>query len=421
MGLPFDAIDILPEIQIRPSVRTDFIKLESTQMTVLFFLLALLATLLALHPFFTYPLSLQLVALLHGRKSLDLTGNSPTSATVMISARNEAAIIAEKLRSVQAAIRNVETTQVEVLLFADGCTDATVQIAQDVIGARNVIDGGVTAKGKTDAMNALASRATGDVLVLTDANSIWDPKALANLLENFRDDSVGVVLGSSVVETTTGSQNGLSALLAGYWRIEENLRALETDVGSTIGGDGALYGVRASLWPYPESDIIDDFFVPMSVLLSGNRVIFSPTAIIHEASVTSLKDEGPRKYRIAARALRAHRALRGKFDRLNWMHRYMYVSHKVLKWMLGFNCLLAVVFAVIALSLGGYGLQAAAGFAVLTTLLLMGALRPDWQPAGKAFSAFISILQVSRGALFGLRGGSIAKWTPPVSDRRIPR
>jgi len=390
-------------------------------MPTILFVLALVAALLALHPFVTYPFSLRILAAIRGRKVPNNSASLPRSATIMISARNEASVISQKLLSVKDAIRQVDAVDFEIMLFADGCSDKTAELACDIIGETNVIDGGCKAGGKTEAMNAMARRAKGEVLVLTDANSMLDPLALKALLKGFRDPGVGAVLGSSLIETGAGPSNGLSDLLSRYWRFEESLRALETDVGSTIGGDGALYGVRATLWPYPEPDIIDDFFVPMSVLISGKRVVFAPDAIIREASVTQLRDEAPRKYRIAARALRAHRALHANLSKLDLLHRYMYLSHKVLKWMMGLNALFAAMLASVGLGLAGYGMVTAVGILAFAALLLLGARWPHLQPAGKVFSASVSILQVTRGAMFGLSGGSITNWTPPLSDRRVPK
>lgn len=390
-------------------------------MSLLFFGLALIAALLALHPFVTYPLSLRLILAFRGRTVLNVSEPVPSSATIMISARNEAAVIGPKLRSVQDAVRSVEGVEIEILLFADGCTDQTADIARSAIGDHNVIDGGVTAVGKTEAMNALACRAKGEILVLTDANSMLDVRALSGLLLRFQDPMVGVVLGSSIIVLDDGKTGGLSELLAGYWRFVENLRTLETDVGSTIGGDGALYGVRAALWPYPAPDIIDDFYVPMAALLSGHRVVFAPDATIREASVKGLKDEGPRKYRIAARVLRAHRAFREDLPKLDILHRYMYVSHKVLKWMIGLSTLLSAIFAALGLAFAGYGEVSIAAVLTFAALLFVGARHPQFQPAGKIFNAFVAVVQFTRGAMFGLSGGSITSWTPPVSDRRVPK
>lgn len=388
-------------------------------MSALFFVLALLAALLALHPFVTYPLSLRLFAKLRGGSKLDLSGHKPQKITVMISARNEAAVIEDKLLSVQAAAAQTAPTEVEILLFADGCTDDTAAISERVIGAGNVLNGGATAGGKTEAMNALARRATGEVLVLTDANSMLEPGALQALLERFLDPAVGAVLGSSDVDLSGAASNGLSGLLAGYWRFEETLRGLESNLGSAIGGDGALYGVRADLWPFPARDIIDDFFVPMSVLLAGKRVVFAPDAKIREAAVTGLKDEAPRKYRIAVRALRAHRELAPRLKTLDALHLYKYISHKMLKWMMGFSAVAACVFAGLGLAFAGYGALALSAGVIFAGLLGIGAAQPSAPLAGKLYSAAVSIFQVSRGALYGLRGGSITNWTPPVSDRRV--
>ncbi|MEM9754969.1 MAG: glycosyltransferase [Pseudomonadota bacterium] len=378
--------------------------------------LSLLTGLMALHPFLTYPLSLRALRWIRGSMPLRATSPAPRSLTVMISARNEARVIKAKLTNVVSALELLEGVDTQILLFADGCTDATADIARRILGPGSVIEGGAAPIGKSSAMNAMARRARGEVLVLTDANALLRPGAIPALLHPFKDPQVGVALGSTAIRQTPG-QSAVAGVMAAYWRLEERLRDQETALGSAIGGDGALYAIRRSLWPFPARDVIDDFFAPMSVLIAGYRVVFAPEAQVSEPAVSTLGEEGRRKFRIAARALRAHAVLRPGLRRLSPLFRYMYFSHKVLKWTCGLSLAVSLALLATAFSLAGYGLPVAVAAILALAVLVLGRAYPKLPVLGRVQSAAVAVFEVSRGTLFGLMGGRIASWTPPTTDR----
>ena len=133
-----------------------------------------------------------------------------------------------------------------------------------------------------------------------------------------------------------------------YWRIEEGIKQIESDAFSVIGADGSLFAVRRSAHVIVPDDIIDDFYVSMKVVINGLRVARAPEALAFERSATSTADEFHRKIRIACQAFNVHRLIWPEIRRRPLLA-YCYVSHRLLKWLIGYNLVLAGLFFVLAL------------------------------------------------------------------------
>jgi len=117
----------------------------------------------------------------------------------------------------------------------------------------------------------------GEVVVFTDVRQSIEPRAIRLLVENFADASVGCVRRELMLGDPEGGESSRGMGL--YWRVEKKVRELESLSGSTIGATGALYAARKTLLvELPADLILDDVYLPMSVIRQGFRVIFDPRA-----------------------------------------------------------------------------------------------------------------------------------------------
>jgi cellulose synthase/poly-beta-1,6-N-acetylglucosamine synthase-like glycosyltransferase len=363
--------------------------------------------LLSIHPFVTYPLSL--LAFRQRRPRPVAPGPLPSFA-ICVCAYNEERTIADKARNMIAVADTVPNC--ELFVYVDGAGDATRERLQPFADRINVVAGEVR-RGKSHGMNVLVDKCTADIVVFTDANVELDKNALLELAPWFADPSVGCVCGHLVYSNPDESAMSSSGSL--YWRIEEAIKQLESDAFSVIGADGSLFAIRRSSHHVVPDDIIDDFYVSMMILIDGKRVVRAPTALAFEKSATSTYDEFRRKIRIACQAFNVHRLI---WPRI-WPKpalAYCYVSHRLLKWLIGYNLLLAGIFFLLAMMAIFQAETVLIAVAILAAAFA-GLLALRFGPAQKMLAMLLSFAGTSWGVWRSVRGDRFQTWTPTPSAR----
>jgi glycosyltransferase involved in cell wall biosynthesis len=122
---------------------------------------------------------------------MQLTANSTACVSVLIPAFNEEATIERVLRHVleQAVVK-------EVVLVDDGSVDRTVENAEKVADRRVRIFRQPTNQGKTAAVARAIKEATGDVLIVQDADLEYDPSEIPLVVAPILEGRADVVYGS---------------------------------------------------------------------------------------------------------------------------------------------------------------------------------------------------------------------------------
>jgi cellulose synthase/poly-beta-1,6-N-acetylglucosamine synthase-like glycosyltransferase len=140
--------------------------------------------------------------------------------------------------------------------------------------------------------------ARGEIVVFSDANNLYDPSALRELVRPFADPQVGGVSGAKVIQKGDGA---LGESEGTYWKYESWVKKQETRLGSTTGVAGEIFAIRRALYePAPESIINEDFYIAMRLIRRGWRVVYAPLAISRERVSATAEDEMTRRARIVA-------------------------------------------------------------------------------------------------------------------------
>src|SRR5207302_6842131 len=117
------------------------------------------------------------------------------SVTLVVAAYNEAGVIEERVKNALALDYPPEL--LEIVIASDGSDDGTNEIVRRYANGRlRLLELGRV--GKAAALNAAVEAASGDVLVFSDANSIFRRDALRALVGPLADDEVGGVAGNQV-------------------------------------------------------------------------------------------------------------------------------------------------------------------------------------------------------------------------------
>jgi cellulose synthase/poly-beta-1,6-N-acetylglucosamine synthase-like glycosyltransferase len=275
-----------------------------------------------------YPVCAALLAKQFRRTVRRQSGYQP-SVTILIAAYNEEDCIASTLENKLALEYPGE--KLEIIVVSDESGDRTDAIVNSFADKRVRLLRQVPRSGKTSALNLAVPLAQGDILVFSDANSMYAEDALQRLVENFADPAVGYVTGKMIYTDPDGTPigDGCSA----YMRYENRLRKIETDLGSIVGVDGGIDAMRKDLYSPLNPDQLPDFVQPLKVVEKGFRVVYEPLALLKEHTLKETGDEYRMRVRVTLRAMWALKDMRQLlFGRGGWLFSWQLWSHKVLRY-----------------------------------------------------------------------------------------
>lgn len=363
--------------------------------------------LLVLYPYVLYPWVLRL---LPTRPSEPAAPDAaPLTASLLFCARNEERALPRKLenlRSLQQALPSLE-----ILAYSDASDDGTAQLLAEASGILSFIDSPVRT-GKAAGMRQLVDRATGDVLVFSDANVLFADDAIPALLRHYGDPSVGAVAGIMAYENA--ADGATAAVGSAYWSMIERIRLLESRSGSMMGAGGAILSIRRSLYPDVPSHLLDDMIVSVSPMFSGYRAISAPDALAFEQMATTSVDEFRRRRRIACRALNTQRHLAPSLAGLSRLDRFKWFSHRRMRWLSGLFFGLALVSGTTALAVAATPPLAVAALGAGLGLTWLGH-RFELGPVSKIANVLTAFLANTIGQVEAMRGKTYQTWDPPTT------
>lgn len=142
--------------------------------------------------------------------------------------------------------------------------------------------------GKSAALARALAEATGEIVLLTDANNVLEPASLRAAARHFADPSIWAVAGR---RGEAGSA---------YDRYEDLIRRLESRSGNVAAMSGEFMAVRRSRLPaFPEGIVNDDLWLLCTIVRRGGRVVYEPEAGSVEEAVDP-RAELARRSRIGA-------------------------------------------------------------------------------------------------------------------------
>ena len=282
-----------------------------------------------------YPLTLIILDKVLKRENTKDLSYKPF-VSIIISAYNEEQVIEKKLENI------IQSTYpyYEVIVANDASNDNTVAIAEKFIEDHPTYNIRVnTVKnhlGKTNAQDEAVDVANGEIIVFSDANSMFKPDAIDELVSFFTDESIEYVCGSLIY----AKDDDVASAVAenSYWDFELNMRKIESEISTIAAGNGAIYAVRKS--DYRHYDLVSshDYEMPLYAGLNKNRALYNPDAIAMEKAGQTSKDEFKRKVRMQRRILTN---IFTNLRRLNifkygWFS-FFHFNHKTLRFLQAFN------------------------------------------------------------------------------------
>jgi len=384
-------------------------------MTMVGAILAWTALSLVAYVYVGYPAILWLASRVYRRPVT--SGTDTPRVTLLISAFNEAEVIYRKLEN--SLFLDYPKGRLEILVISDASTDATDQIVASFAGRGVQLLRMPTRGGKTVGLNAAFRQATGDIVVFSDANILYRPDTVRCLVKNFADPEVGCVTGDS--QYLEGSDLAAHVQETAYWGYERMIRTMESHIGSTVGGDGAIFAIRRHLYQALAPEAINDLVIPLQIVGAGYRAIFEPSAVGIEPSAGNFKKEFRRKRRIVNRSWRGVMSVRHVLNPFGaGVFAWQVWSHKVLRWLVLPFVLVAAAGCIVAATRGWEYQVGAWGFLASLVLAGIGAILPErggvlFRLAHGMFYFYLVNLAAMLGVLRALNGQVEMVWAPERS------
>lgn len=367
-----------------------------------------------LYDYVGYPFLLAALAPL-GRRKRVLSADAPLpSVTLLISAYNERQVMQPKLENCR--VLQYPAHLLEIIVISDCSDDGTDDVVKDYAQYGISLVRQTKRLGKSAGLNLAVPQARGEILVFSDANAMYRPDAVAHLAKHFADPRVGYVVGNArYVENAAQTQADEAEGL--YWKLETWLKKKESSFESVVGGDGAIYAIRRTLYTPLLATDINDFLNPLQIIDRGYLGVFEPAAVSYEETAGSFQKEFRRKVRIVSRSFNALGRVPGVLNPFrNFRHWLLLISHKLLRWLAPFFMLLALASSVVLWKLPLYRTAALLQFAFYA-LALAAWLLPRLRAAAKPLSLAYYFCLVNLASLVGCikcwRGELSGTWSPP--------
>jgi cellulose synthase/poly-beta-1,6-N-acetylglucosamine synthase-like glycosyltransferase len=320
--------------------------------------------------------------------------------SILISIYNEELVISEKIETILASDYPLE--KIELLIGSDCSNDKSNEIVSEFVNKNNIIKffPFTERQGKPSVINKLFQISTGDIIILTDANVMFDKNSIFELVKFFKDKTIGLVDSQMINKGIV--KNGISVQESSYISREVKIKNNESNIwGTMMGPFGGCYAIRKTLFqPVPPNFLVDDFYINMKVLEQGYKAINNTKAIVFEDVSNNLSIEFKRKIRIATgnfqnlakfkHLLFAGVAIKSKKIAITKHYNsfglaFSFYSHKILRWI--------IPFIIITIAVSGAFLLENIFYLVLYSGFIFSILLPFFDILLKKININISILR----------------------------
>jgi cellulose synthase/poly-beta-1,6-N-acetylglucosamine synthase-like glycosyltransferase/peptidoglycan/xylan/chitin deacetylase (PgdA/CDA1 family) len=214
--------------------------------------------------------------------------------SVVVPAHNEEAGIVAALGSFAGS----GYPELEVIVVDDGSTDHTAELAAGT-GDPNVVVITQANTGKPGALNAGVARASHDLIVTVDGDTVFQSDTIRHLVQPFADPKVGAVSGN----TKVGNRKGL----LGRWQHIEYVMGFNLDrrmydvldCMPTVPGAVGAFRRQAleDAGGFSDDTLAEDTDITMAVNRAGWRVSYEERAVAWTEAPASLGDLWRQRYR----------------------------------------------------------------------------------------------------------------------------
>ena len=345
--------------------------------------------------------------------------------TVIVACFNEELQLAEKLNDI--LDNGYPVDRLQVIVTSDQSTDGTHAIAESFSDRGIELVVSPARKGKENAQGLALMRATGDVIVFTDAGARMSDGALRQIAVQLNSPTIGAVSSHDLVLTADGQPAGEGL----YQRYEMWLRRLECERSTLIGLTGALFAAKRHVCTPWDSTVDSDFGTALNCIRHDLIAVTDPTVRCIYHDLGDDRREYARKVRTVLRGLDCVVRNRGMLNPLSrpliawqiWSHK---IGRYIVPWCMA---MLLISTCFLAIGMGNqnlivrlmvYGLLA--GQLLFYSIAVAGLIVPVFRKLkivrAITFFSMANIAVAHAGALF-LFGRRVRVWDPSARTNAV--
>lgn len=209
--------------------------------------------------------------------------------SIILPAYNEEKTIAQ---SIERGLCQRYAGNMEIIVIDDGSSDKTYDIAKTYADKHAKISVIRLEKnqGKSHALNLGFARATGEISVFSDTDSILGPEAISRMVSHFKDSRVGMVAGMVVI----GNEKSLLTRLQQieYLLSQTVIRFCQSSQKNVLICPGACTAVRTDIArkiPVTDRTITEDADFTFSVSKEGWKICQEPESVSYTEAPGNLR------------------------------------------------------------------------------------------------------------------------------------
>ena len=208
---------------------------------------------------------------------------------------NEGKIIAGKIENLLKL--NYPKSELEVIFVDGNSKDNTAEIISNYAIDNPFINliRQEDRKGYNAAVFDGFQKSSGEVIVITQADALYEPDALKHLVKHFKNPEIGAVTGKQLIMNK--NEELAIGLESSYRRFYDFVRAAETKMDSPFDIKGEICAIRREICKHMLLDnpklwtkACVDCCLSCQARLEGYKTIFEPEARYYEHVTSTIKD-----------------------------------------------------------------------------------------------------------------------------------
>lgn len=303
--------------------------------------------------FIGYPLFMYFV--IKTKSMTEENGTYYPFVSVIVPAYNEEKNIRARIENLVELDYNKDNY--EIIIVESGSIDNTFSIVEDYISKNTgkpyiKIVREVERKGKASAINFGKKYAKGNIVLVTDANSMFDKNVLKFMLPHFESPKVGAVGGRFIL---SNSENEIVNSSSFYWNLEALMRRGESLLDSACLFHGEINAWRKDIVDADTSALSEDLDMSIKIRKAGYKICYEPRALVFEKGPTTNQDQIKQKKRTALGTIQnLYKHRNYLLKSINFYCSLIIPSHKYLQVLSPFFLIGFISSLIILLILGQY-------------------------------------------------------------------